>query len=390
MPGRAAPAEASSGLAAGLSQLAGSNAYLKAVQVSRGGAAWAMGTNIPPSSAASGLIERWNGRSWRQVAGPSLTPGAASSLSGIAETSAANAWAVGSITFDGVTTQTLVEHWDGSGWTLVPSPSPGGPLTPSSLAAVSALSPANAWAVGDYFTCGACEPMYMQTLIEHWDGTAWTQVPSQSPGPADSFLLAVSAVSRSSAWAVGAYTGTGGLLQTLIEHWNGTTWTRIRSPSPGGPKRTNILFGVAALSPSNAWAAGTYVGAGGDHTLVEHWNGTVWKLVRSPNGPIGSVGSFLYAVTATSSSSAWAAGTYVRHGTDQTLIEHWNGKTWKQVASPNPGGSTLPNFLSAIAASGPASAWAAGYYVKNRGGPGLTLTEHWNGKAWKWVPSLNP
>ncbi len=86
--------------------------------------------------------------------------------------------------------------------------------------------------------------------------------------------------------------------------------------------------------------------------------------------------------------TAWAVGTYVSAGSDQTLIEHWNGKTWLRVPSPNPGGPSQPNFLSAVAVRTPSVAWAAGY-CDNGGGPNRTLTEFWNGRAWTTVTSPN-
>lgn len=43
----------------------------------------------------------------------------------------------------------------------------------------------------------------------------------------------------------------------------------------------------------------------------------------------------------------------------QTLVEHWNGKTWKVQPSPNPGKGTL---LFGVAATSSTNAWAVGYY----------------------------
>jgi hypothetical protein len=59
-------------------------------------------------------------------------------------------------------------------------------------------------------------------LIEHWDGTKWTQVP-QSVSGFDSSLNAVAAISPTDAWAVGEQN----LNQTVIEHWNGTVWALV-------------------------------------------------------------------------------------------------------------------------------------------------------------------
>ena len=86
---------------------------------------------------------------------------------------------------------------------------------------VAATSASNAWAVGYGNTAG-------ETLIEHWNGTAWKWAPT--PTLASDFY-SVAATSASNAWAVG-YTA-GQTAATLIAHWNGTSWTQVPSPSPG-------------------------------------------------------------------------------------------------------------------------------------------------------------
>ena len=67
----------------------------------------------------------------------------------------------------------------------------------------------------------ACNPRCV-TVIEHWNGSAWAQVPSpDSSGSALSGLFGVSATGRHNAWAV----GTIGYSRTLMVHWNGKTWS---------------------------------------------------------------------------------------------------------------------------------------------------------------------
>ena len=92
-------------------------------------------------------------------------------------------------------------------------------------------------------------------MILHWNGAAWTQVPSPAPAGRSAELYGVAAVSAASAWAVGqaAASRTGGTWPPLIEHWNGTAWTLVPSPAiPGG----GTLAAVSASSPRNAWAVG--------------------------------------------------------------------------------------------------------------------------------------
>jgi hypothetical protein len=136
-------------------------------------------------------------------------------------------------------------------------------ITCCSLSGVAATSDGNAWAVGR----GGPGP---RTAILHWNGTAWTRVPS--PGRAYSSVAGVAATSAHTAWAVGA-TDSG---NTLILHWNGTSWEQERSPNPI-PGHGEYLIGVAATSARNAWAAG-YAG-GGQQALIVHWNGVSWSTM---------------------------------------------------------------------------------------------------------------
>ena len=87
------------------------------------------------------------------------------------------------------------------------------------------------------------------TLIEHWNGSAWKQVPSPNPSSTDNNLLSVAATSASNAWAVGGYEN-GTTSRTLIEHWNGTAWKHVSSPKLSSSY--NLLLGVSATSSSDA------------------------------------------------------------------------------------------------------------------------------------------
>jgi hypothetical protein len=201
--------------------------------------------------------------------------------------------------------------------------------------------------------------------------------PSLSGRTAQSAIIccvsAVAATSARNAWAV------GGGARTVILHWNGTAWKRVPSPVYA---YSTFLSSVAVISAGDAWAVGyTSSPAGRDASLILHWNGTTWKQVPSPNPSAGTV---LDGVAATSAGDAWAVGfTGMGPRTCRrctTLMLHWNGKAWKRVPSPNPPGGTL----TGVAATSARSAWAVGF---SQGG---TLILHWTGTAWKRVPSPNP
>jgi len=141
--------------------------------------------------------------------------------------------------------------------------------------------------------------------------------------------------------------------KTLIEHWNGTKWAQLPSPNPPKVSGDISLFGVAGTSASNVWAVGEYASAGHYKTLIEHWNGRAWKLMTSPDP--GSNNSLL-SVTAPSARNAWAVGAYTS-GKQKTLILHWNGRAWSRVPSPSPG---QVSALGSVVATGASGVWAVG------------------------------
>jgi len=338
------------------------------------------------SAGATGqaLIVRWNGSSWQKVASASPSSNG-NVLSGVAATSAASAWAVGSYFTPGGLSQTLIERWNGTTWAQTPSPNPGGATRNNQLAGVAATSASNAWAVGSY-AASASDPGH--TLIVRWNGTRWAQVPSPNPGGAghpDS-LSGVAATSASDAWAVGSYASSGSAGRNLVVHWDGKTWTQVPSPNAGSAGAANSLSAVAATSASDAWAVGSYSAGGEIRTLTLHWDGKTWTKVPSPNAGTGK--NVLYGVAATSATNAWAVGfRFSGPLPNRIILEHWNGKTWAMTASPNPGSAT--NVLYGVAATSASNAWAVGDYAGATTAD-RTLTERWNGKTWGKVASPNP
>jgi hypothetical protein len=296
-------------------------------------------------------------------------------LRGVAVLSPCNAWAVGDYQQP---LHTLIEHWNGASWTQVPSPDPG---TEAGLNAVNAVSAGTVWAVGAYF-----DGTTWRTLVVRWKGASWTQVPSPSvSGASESILTAVRATSATDVWAVGYFINSNNVPRTLILHWNGHRWTRVPSPNPGGSARSQQLTGVAGVSRRNAWAVGFHNNGSFDKSTILHWNGHSWKQVKSPNP--GTRGNFLQGVRATSAGNAWAVGSTYNGTADSTLIVHWNGSAWKRAKTPDQGGSAHNNDLLAITATSAKDAWAVGAYDS---GAGLrTLALHWNGSAWRRAPTPN-
>jgi hypothetical protein len=261
-------------------------------------------------------------------------------------------------------------------WVVVPSPNPPG-VDQSTLAGIAAISDGGAWAVG-YTVVGGAP---WQTLAEHWDGKAWTIVDTPNPeGARWSTLQAVTAISPTDVWAVGE-SFNGSIDAALAEHWDGTAWKIVGTPDTGAAQ--TILQGVTAFSSSDVWAVGwdtDYVPG----VVTEHWNGRRWRIVPAPGPPDG--GRF-YGASATSANDVWAVGAAnLPDGATGMLIEHWDGGAWSIVPNPQP--NRHFSYLVAVDAPSGDDVWAVGWLVNLRN-LYRTRVQHWNGTTWRFVRSVN-
>jgi hypothetical protein len=229
----------------------------------------------------------------------------------------------------------------------------------SAPAATAAASPATAASPPAAAAAGpACLP--------------WTSVQPSTPGNSNNVLASVAALSSGNVWAAGSYYDlAASQTRTLIEHWNGSSWTQLPTPSPSS--NNSFLTGIAAVSADDIWAVGYYSDDVSDvqQTLILHWNGTAWKHGAIPSR-IGS----LNGVTAISARDAWAVGYYWNGTANQTLIEHWNGTRWRHIPSPDPGDTANENELDGIAASAAADLWAVGEYTPFNNSVNQTMALH--------------
>jgi hypothetical protein len=316
--------------------------------------AWAV---MQQGDNPTGLLH-WDGSGWAQIESPS--PGAHRQLNGVGGSSGTDVWAVGwyrSTDYD----RTLILHWNGVSWSKVASPSPQ-PHTTYDLFGVAATSPSNAWAVGTSW-----DGNVRKSLILRWNGQKWSKVASPNPGAGyqGTELARVDATSAGNAWAVGTYTPVGKSNQSLILRWNGQKWSKVPSPNPGGPKRSNYLSAISAVSATDAWAVGTY--ATNTQTirtkpLLLHWNGTTWKTFTNASTGISTKDVWIMGVAATSKTNAWAVGWFWNGNARRSLVLHWDGTEWRTKPSPNTS-STQWNELWAVAATSSSSAVAVGTYV---------------------------
>ncbi len=323
--------------------------------------------------------------SWQVVPSPAIdvsnsTFGAR--LNAVAVVSATDVWAVGFGPQPGgpaYVKQTLIEHWDGSQWSIVPSPNP--PLSTYAqveLDSVFALATNDVWAVGYGEDPSATVSPADITLVEHWDGAGWSIVSSPNPDQEVNQLHAIVGVASNDLWAVGQR-GEGGTAccpyESLIERWNGTSWSVVTNPGQ------TALHGITALAANDVWAVGTPAAGGGD--IIEHWDGTAWSNVAAPIANANGGGISLFAVTAATATDIWAVGDQENPligegGTYDSVTEHWDGSAWTVV-----GLALQDSVLRGVVATGPANAWAVD-------GSGLMRTQHWDGATWSVVSAPNP
>jgi hypothetical protein len=319
--------------------------------------------------------------SWQQALSANVTA-VNNQLLGVDAVSNNDVWAVGWAQDPNgpvYVKQTLIEHFNGSVWTIVPSPNKSND-TLSILYSVSATSANDVWAVGS----SQDGKLPSRTLIQHWDGTAWSIVSSPNPDSQFNELRGVAAISANDAWAVGYRGGTKNEtpIETFILHWDGVTWSQVASPNVAG---ANQLFGVTAISAGDVWAVGSVSGA----PLALHWNGTAWSVVSVGVGS-GLSAEYFAAVTGSSANDVWAVGKGQGIFTNQVFatIRHWDGSRWTEklcraASASNPpdgyeGGG--PNaYFTGVSAAASNDVWAVGV-----AGSGPMIL-HWDGQAWTEV-----
>ena len=308
----------------------------------------------------------------------------ANELYGAAVLSPTSAWAVGSWYDTSLASpRTLTQRWNGTGWSVVASPN--ATTFYNELRDVDATSASNAWAVGYANGSSGVNGAPTNTLAMRWNGTAWSIVATPNPGVQTRELYGVKALSTSDAWAVGWYYETGFVGDALALHWNGTAWSQVTVPAPG--TGGNALTAVAGSGSTDVWAVGYYRNTGDTggltHPLALHYDGATWT--QSPM-PETAAGGYLRGVTELSPTDVWAVGS--KNGYSTPVAYHWDGTAWTEVPTAALTGSTGNTFFYAVAGFATNQVWAVGYRSGNGGAQ--PLVERWNGTAFvaETLPAL--
>ena len=325
---------------------------------------------------------------WNAVSSPNQGTGL-NVLASISIDAANDGWAVGLFLNGSNIAQTLAEHWNGSAWTIVSSPNSG--AGDNVLESVVAISSTDAWAVG-YSRPDNNSPR--NSLTEHWNGSAWSIISNPQVASASNTLFAVASIASNDVWAVGISQSSQTQWVSLLMHWDGTSWTlSSASPSKGAFGTVWQLFGVRFVTSTNVWAVGDVQSSSlaAPSAFIVHWNGTSWTAATPAADNPG--GDFLNDVAGTAS-DLWAVGGQFATGTtDSVLIEHSTdgGMTWSTVPGVTPDLSANLFSLAYISGTNIYAAGATAYSAPSTNSElDHTLIEQYNGTSWAQVTSANP
>lgn len=268
---------------------------------------------------------------------------------------------------------TLIEHWDGSGWTIQSMTSPSADYR--ELTDIACPSANACLAVGggpSYTSMGV-------TIAERWDGSSWTDQPMPNTEPLQANLQATSCTSATNCLAVGAFTDVSGNAVPLAEHWSGTAWSLLPSPPDLGSPTTDLT----SLSCASATACMAVGSQEQDQPFAEEWNQGTWTIV-SPPGPVGFT---LAGVSCPASDDCTAVG-YAVAGPEALVVEHWNGTTWTAEADPLPADVPTGDLMG-VSCPGANDCTAVGS-GENGAGVSVALVQHWNGTTWAQESMPNP
>jgi hypothetical protein len=210
------------------------------------------------------------------------------------------------------------------------------------------------------------------------------------------YFSAVQTLAKDDIWFAGIGGNPLGKPQPSFARWREGRLTMLSSQELKSDEAT--INALAVRSEDDAWAVGYSMEGGRYQPLSMHWGGSNWATSTIPDLPgdhedapssTSSAHAELNAVTIVAPNDVWAIGSYPQDGISKTVALHWDGNTWRRIASPNVG--MMDNSLDAIAASATNDVWAFGSSARGSDAwQRQALTLHWDGVAWTVVPDSPP
>jgi hypothetical protein len=270
---------------------------------------------------------------------------------------------------------TLAETWNGTSWEPQPTPDPAGSIQ-SELEGVSCTAADACWAAG-FSTTGSGRT---KTLVEAWDGTSWTIQSTPNPTRAtDSELEGVSCTTNVCTAVGFSFTSSSERTVTLAEAWDGSSWSIQTTPTPTGDT-AGYLEGVSCTAADACAAVGySLTPSGVGATLALAWDGTSWNTQTTPT-LTGALYDALSGVSCTAADACTAVGSFSSSTKNAALVEVWDGSSWQVQATPGPGGAE-GNSLSGVSCTQGGDCTAVGVYASSSGKT-VTLAEERVGSTW--------
>ncbi|WP_243791889.1 hypothetical protein [Saccharopolyspora gloriosae] len=236
-------------------------------------------------------------------------------------------WAFGSWSTSMPQQHSIAYLRDQHGWTEVPTPDIG------RLDDAVVVSADDVWAIG-------ADAKYGFGSSLHWDGAQWTEAGFTAPGNRNG-ARGIEALGTDDVWAVGSsYDDEAGTGRGLAQHWDGSAWRDVPVPQRAG----NWTFSdVTGSAPDDVWAVGNDGGYPAQG-LAMHWNGQAWTEVPVPDVELGELRAVqLTEAQSLAADDVWATGNVHDSSGDTTTFEplllHWDGQTWSYVDAPRDAGA---------------------------------------------------
>lgn len=210
---------------------------------------------------------------------------------------------------------------------------------------------------------------------------SWTTVRSANIGPYENELKTVTALSKTNAWAFGAYHKTSDLGQStwLAEHWNGRRWSRAALPAAGC--HLDGISDSSAVSAQNVWLLGYGNGYTDVQTCLLHYHAGRWSQAPLTGLEI-DVSLSWGAIAAAPGNRAWLAGSQLIYGVGSVpTIAQFNGGSWHLTNVPLADG--WEGGFAGLARIPRTSQWVAVGASEDVGDQGqIALAARFDGTSW--------
>lgn len=311
------------------------DSHLNKVSCASKSLCFAVGYDGPYVPHGRPLIERWNGSSWSVEHTPNVGAAINGLLRDVSCPIPSLCFAVGQYAPSSGNGQGLIERWDGSSWRLMPDVHEG------LFFGVGCATASFCFASGIDYTFEGNHTVSLH-LTELWDGSSFHLVTSATR-EGEFEVDGISCTSKAQCLGSGSLNNQFPSL-SMMEVWDGVSWRAVETPHPAAPtdgRAFDRLVSVSCAEPTFCQAVGSHIltppHSAHSDTLAERFDGSSWTVVRSPNGsPTPGANDALQAVSCPTRSRCLAMGHFDGpNGFFRTLAEQWNGESWSIVPSAN-------------------------------------------------------